>query len=243
VENLHLDATSEHDWLDSIQSFNATFETKVKFEIYGHRLLGPRKHVAMAEKTMQNILDARDGPDGVVKLELDTANHASAAKLVVKIRSVSDGNKEDLKEAVNQAGLRGIMAVPSVIGGAVDAVQTADAFVPGAVSFSETWDPILEKLKALQTIGDHLSEIHPYAKLAWSILTFIPKEIQKQVQLDSDVTSLARTMNDTFDIVEKADQLRRDSKSKIIVRMVQQTTECAWFIRDYIKIEEFCMLR
>ena len=50
-------------------------------------------------------------------------------------------------------------------------------------------------------------------------------------------------MNDTFDIVEKADQLRRKSKSKIIVRMVQQTTECAWFIRDYMKIGEFCMLR
>src|SRR5271156_6775529 len=50
-------------------------------------------------------------------------------------------------------------------------------------------------------------------------------------------------MNDTFDIVEKTDQLRRKSQSKIVVRMVQQTTECAWFIRDYRKIEEFCMLR
>ena len=49
-------------------------------------------------------------------------------------------------------------------------------------------------------------------------------------------------MNDTFDIVEKADQLRRESKSKIVMRMVQQTTECAWFIRDYMKIEEFCTL-
>ena len=84
----------------------------------------------------------------VVKLELDTANHASAAKLVLKIRSVSDGNKEDLKEAVNSA-----------IGGGVDAVQTPDAFVQGVVSFSETWDPILEKLKALQSIGNYLSEV------------------------------------------------------------------------------------
>ena len=95
----------------------------------------------------------------VVKLELDTAGHASAAKLVLKIRSVSDGNMEDLNEAVNQAGLRGIMALPSVIGGAVDAVQTADAFLQGAISFSETWDPILEKLKALQSVGNHLSEV------------------------------------------------------------------------------------
>ena len=49
-------------------------------------------------------------------------------------------------------------------------------------------------------------------------------------------------MNDTFNIVEIADKLRRESNSKIIMRMVQQTTECAWFIRDYIKIGEFCEL-
>ena len=81
VENLHLDATSEHEWLDSIQSsvtvssqfsmcssrtvrFTATLETKIKFEIYGYRVFGPRKHVAMAEKTIQDILDARDGDGG-----------------------------------------------------------------------------------------------------------------------------------------------------------------------------------
>jgi hypothetical protein len=95
----------------------------------------------------------------VVKLELDTANHTSAAKLVLKIRSVSDGNKEDLKEAVNQAGLRDIMALPSIIGGAVDAEQTADPFVQGAVSFSGTLGGILEKLKALQSVGNYLSEV------------------------------------------------------------------------------------
>ena len=44
--------------------FTATVEIKIKFEIYGHRLLGPRKHVAMAEKTIQDILDARDGDGG-----------------------------------------------------------------------------------------------------------------------------------------------------------------------------------
>lgn len=52
--------------------------------------------------------------------------------------------------------------------------------------------------------------------------------------------SLAEIMKDTFDIVERADNFRRESKSKIIMRLIQQTTECAWFIRDYMKIEEFC---
>ena len=72
---------------------------------------------------------------------------------------MSDGNKEDLNEAVNQVGRGGIMALPSAIGGAVDAVQTADAFAQSALSFSETWGPILQKLMALQSIGDHLSEV------------------------------------------------------------------------------------
>ena len=82
VENLHLDVTSDHQWLDSIQSwvlelpsfpwcmcswyaarFPATLATKIKFEIYGHRL-GPRKHVAMAETAIQDLLDARDEHGG-----------------------------------------------------------------------------------------------------------------------------------------------------------------------------------
>ena len=72
---------------------------------------------------------------------------------------MSDGNKEDLNEAVIQAGLPDIMALPSMIGGAVDIVQTADPFVQGALSFSQTWSSILEKLKAFQSIGNDLSEV------------------------------------------------------------------------------------
>ena len=60
-------------------------------------------------------------------------------------------------------------------------------------------------------------------KIAWSILNFIPKvilillkllvtdkdiqEVLNQVELDTNVMSLAEIINDTFDIVEKADKL------------------------------------
>ena len=46
------------------KNYYATLETKIKFEIYGYRVFGPRKHVAMAEKSIQDILDARDGDGG-----------------------------------------------------------------------------------------------------------------------------------------------------------------------------------
>jgi hypothetical protein len=95
-------------------------------------------------------------------LDLDTANHAIAAKLCLKIKSVSDGNKEDMKEAVDQVEVQGIKALPgpSAIGVAADAVQTAGTLVQGAISFTETWGPILEKLKAFQVIGNYLSEVN-----------------------------------------------------------------------------------
>ena len=126
-------------------------------------------------------------------LDLDTANHASAAKLFLKIKPVSDGKKEDMKEAVTQVGRQGIASLPSMVADVTGVVQATDSFVQGAVSFTETWSPILDRLEALQRIGDCLGEVspfiaffildifqpatkvHPYAKIAWSILNFIPK--------------------------------------------------------------------
>ena len=95
-------------------------------------------------------------------MDLDAANHAVGAKLCLKIKSVSDGNKEDMKEAVDQVGVQGIKALPgpAAIGVAAEAVQTTGLLVQGAISFAETWSPILEKLEAFQVIGNYLSEVN-----------------------------------------------------------------------------------
>ena len=75
------------------------------------------------------------------------------------MKAVSDGVKADLNEAIVQAAHQDIKALPSLVTDAAVAVQTTDAFVQGAISFAETWDPILKKLKALQSIGNYLSEV------------------------------------------------------------------------------------
>ena len=51
--------------------------------------------------------------------------------------------------------------------------------------------------------------------------------------------SLVETMSDTFALVQKHNNLHQ-SKSQIILQMVQQTTECGWFIHNYTKIQQFC---
>ena len=85
-----------------------------------------------------------------------------AAKLCLKIKSVLDGNKEDIKEAVNQVGVQGIKALPgpSAIGVTAEAIQTTGSLMQGAISFTKTWGLILKKLEAFQVIGNYLSEVH-----------------------------------------------------------------------------------
>jgi hypothetical protein len=49
-------------------------------------------------------------------------------------------------------------------------------------------------------------------------------------------------MNDTCGFVHDAEPLKKiESHRRIIVSIMQQTTECGYFIRDYSKNKDFCM--
>jgi hypothetical protein len=176
--------------------FPATLATRIKFEIYGRRIVGHRKDLTAAEGTIKDLLDARDENGGerwrpnyatillnvplVVKLDLVYPNYANAAKLFFTIKAVSDGNREDMKEAVAQACQQGIAALPSMVDNAADAVETANPFVQSAISFADTWGPVLKKLEALQSIGTHLSEVTPFS-------TFRVLDVAKLRYLDSSI--------------------------------------------------------
>jgi hypothetical protein len=48
-------------------------------------------------------------------------------------------------------------------------------------------------------------------------------------------------MNDSYEFVHEVEPLKKvESHEKIIVHIIQQTTECGYFIRDYSKNKEFC---
>jgi hemerythrin superfamily protein len=73
-----------------------------------------------------------------------------------------------------------------------------------------------------------------------NLSNIIYQELQKQAELDKAIVDLTETMNDVFDIITAADEDRRNERTSIIMRTIQQTTECGWFIRDYIKTDSFC---
>ena len=56
----------------------------------------------------------------------------------------------------------------------------------------------------------------------------------EQIERDARMQRLLESMNYTYDFVEAADALETiKARPAIIERLAQQTTECAYFIRDY----------
>lgn len=65
--------------------------------------------------------------------------------------------------------------------------------------------------------------------------------IQEQNALDEKVKALVDAMHRSCDFVESADDLRRRSERQnlTIIRILQQVTQCAYFVREYCRDERF----
>jgi hypothetical protein len=94
--------------------------------------------------------------------------------------------------------------------------------------------------------------------MAWNILSAVHKvrssytihihfdlnlsqTILAQVDRDSCIVRLVEIMDDVFSFVKEAEPIKKiESHGRIIELMAQQTTECAYFIRDYAMNKSFC---
>ena len=102
----------------------------------------------------------------VINLDLPIRNDGKAPKLCLKIEAVSDGSKAGLNEAITQATRKDIKtdpSEPSTSANAAQAIESADAFVQRIIPFAETWEPILQWLKAFQIVGNYVSEVSPFS--------------------------------------------------------------------------------
>ncbi|KIM87374.1 hypothetical protein PILCRDRAFT_814882 [Piloderma croceum F 1598] len=107
-------------------------------------------------------------------------------------------------------------------------------------SLSDVWAPLLQKVKLFTKFVDTIAQVHPYANMAWSILSAINKTILAQVDRDNFLIRLVEIMDDAYSFVKEAEPTKTiESHRAIIELMAQQTTECAYFIRDYATNKNF----
>src|SRR6266849_4645787 len=108
-------------------------------------------------------------------------------------------------------------------------------------------------------LTSHAQKIHPWAKLAWGIVSaaykvcsnpnYFEKKnlhtlhqvVQAQAALDDDVTKLIDEMDKSCKIVVEADPLKKRSSrfNEILEKLLAQVSECAYFVTDYCRDKSF----
>ncbi|OJA15904.1 hypothetical protein AZE42_11497, partial [Rhizopogon vesiculosus] len=83
-------------------------------------------------------------------------------------------------------------------------------------------------------MANHIAEIHPYAKVALSILTSASQMILDQVDRDDAVSSLLSKVSEVFAFITEEEELAKiTSMLAVYGKIARQTLECADFITHY----------
>ncbi|KZT34681.1 hypothetical protein SISSUDRAFT_1131706 [Sistotremastrum suecicum HHB10207 ss-3] len=119
-----------------------------------------------------------------------------------------------------------------------DLVETAksagDILGPVASDAQE----IFGLIGAFVDVVDKIAEVHPYAKLAWAVISLPFKITKAQMDRDEELTQLVDAINDTYAFIATfwrgIDNLAasQDSLKKMTVKLIVDTATCGAFICD-----------
>lgn len=160
-------------------------------------------------RAMRSGTESFAGSQGSFRQDLSTVVNETANAIVEQNETWNhDHDKQSIHDAMSRAHL--------VTGG--------DAHL----------SPLLLKIGVFVLVAERLAQVHPYARLAFSILTAGYEVIRQRFACDNNICQLIRTMHDTYDLLTTIETLAHLQRKKEIVNaIVRQTIECAFFIRDY----------
>ncbi|KAH9024411.1 hypothetical protein EDB84DRAFT_1506766 [Lactarius hengduanensis] len=85
--------------------------------------------------------------------------------------------------------------------------------------------------------------LHPFAKMAYGLVSAIPETLLGQYERDGNVLALVGAMHDAFDFARHEDTLKSikpDSKqAEILTLMLRDVCSCGDFIQSYVKDSQF----
>ncbi|TBU24470.1 hypothetical protein BD311DRAFT_702123, partial [Dichomitus squalens] len=144
------------------------------------------------------------------------------------------------KADLDQAG-RALSSLKTLGKHVTKALQSIDLTTKHVKSSYELWEPLLEKVQVFASLVEKIGGIHPYAKIASTVLLSVVKPVIAQDKRDKAMADLFVSMYDLYDFVVEAGRLPELDKKrlKLLKNMSMQTAECAYFIRDKAQVENF----
>ncbi|KAH9030584.1 hypothetical protein EDB83DRAFT_1849522 [Lactarius deliciosus] len=105
------------------------------------------------------------------------------------------------------------------------------------------WNGAMSRIKWVMDTVSPVAELHPFAKMAYNLISVIPQTLLEQYRRDENVLALLEAMRDAFDFTNHEDTLKSikpDSRqAKILTLMLQDICNCGDFIQSYAKDSGF----
>ncbi|KAG9309883.1 hypothetical protein JVU11DRAFT_9912 [Chiua virens] len=241
------ETTSRTSW-DETFYFDGDDRSVVLVVIYQKHRVGSDKLIGSFSDTIGGVL----GPLKDSVIERTLSSHASGNSglsgmtikfaLAAELRDGVNASKLQAAHAVTMATdtVAAIGSMPGVVDCFTSVTEPGATVVNEAQTLGTTWDILLQRMTLFNTIVAKITEIHPYASMAWSVVSAINKALLDQKDRDSAIIHLASTMSDVFEFVENADLLKTiEPHIKTIIPLIQQVTECGYFIAEYSKEQSF----
>ncbi|TBU53243.1 hypothetical protein BD310DRAFT_167605 [Dichomitus squalens] len=160
----------------------------------------------------------------------DAALTTSSAEDVAQIRTAVDDGRTALAP----------LSSPNTI---VAKGATAIEATPEAVeSAYELWKPVLEKVEIFASLVESIGDLHPYAKIASTVLLSVVKPVIDQDKRDNAMADLLKAMDDLYEFVNKTGRFTDldEYRKRLLKDMSKKTQECAEFIQDEARFTNFC---
>ncbi|KAG6373795.1 hypothetical protein JVT61DRAFT_5940 [Boletus reticuloceps] len=239
---------------DNTLEFDAGDQSVLLVNVCQKHRIGDDKVIGVLTDTIGGILGKLK--DGVLEdtLHKDTSSLSDLSEITIKFALAAEPCKDvnaDERQAMDAQArtietvklLRSTPAAVNLLSSAVDTgtqVATEAQTLENTRTFKSTWDVLLQRIELIDKIITGIAEIHPYASMAWSVISAAKQVLVNQKNRDNQIMCLVGTMSDAFTFVHDAEPLKTIKvHMKTITLLVQQVTECGYFIIDYAKRKNF----
>ncbi|KAJ7255287.1 hypothetical protein C8J57DRAFT_1721846 [Mycena rebaudengoi] len=215
------------------ESFSLTIEVSstVKIEVFHHTTF---RDQLMGATVLDDLSSAKDIVERTQELSEPEKNVKHQGSLTLRFRSERAGSAipkppahlEPAFSALSEASssLNKLSNMPV----STEPIGSAVAVQPGQFAV------VLERVQKVVKIGSAIAELHPYAKVAWTVLASIPQALVAQLDRDAEVRALWVAAADMLDFLKEADPVLDDpAVAQVVKAMMQQIYECALFIREF----------
>ncbi|KAF7987068.1 hypothetical protein HWV62_219 [Athelia sp. TMB] len=167
-----------------------------------------------------------------IKLDLHDVKLKRQGCISVRLSLAQDGSL--IASNGQQLALELLRGGDAAVGRYVDRVFSVSFQVPSAVVAQPIAD-VLNKISLFMRIADDAAKVHPYAKLAWDVISVAHKIIVAQIAIDQSIAGLADTMRNVYSFVDAIEAVPKKIEllEDIIQRIFNQTAQCGMFIQEY----------